>query len=134
MAIGTALSQKKDQVGDTLIWKPSNYRNLLLTTIEAFDLVGIQRVRHPHLRKYSYVSLLKSRIDFFLVAWNLTSLWHRIIKQFACLCHGKMIHLTDQGFGNLQMNSYLLTTDDVWKKVWPPLKLHVKSPSSKNFN
>ena len=65
---------KKDKVGGT-VWKPSNYRNLLLTTMEAFDLVDIQRVRHPQLRKYSYVSKalkLKSRIDFFLVAQNLT--------------------------------------------------------------
>ena len=65
---------KKDKVGGS-DWKPSNYRNLLLTTMEAFDLVDIQRVRHPQLRKYSYVSKalkLKSRIDFFLVAQNLT--------------------------------------------------------------
>ena len=65
---------KKDKVGG-IVWKPSNYRNLLLTTMEAFDLVDIQRVRHPQLRKYSYVSKalkLKSRIDFFLVAQNLT--------------------------------------------------------------
>ena len=33
---------KKDKVGGT-DWKPSNYRNLLLTTMEAFDLVDIQR-------------------------------------------------------------------------------------------
>ena len=65
---------KKDKVGGA-VWKPSNYRNLLLTTMEAFDLVDIQRVRYPQLRKYSYVSKalkLKSRIDFFLVAQNLT--------------------------------------------------------------
>ena len=43
--------------------------------MEAFNLVDIQRVRHPQLRKYSYLSKalkLKSRIDFFLVAQNLT--------------------------------------------------------------
>ena len=70
---------KKDKVGGT-VWKPSNYRNLLLTTMEAFDLIDIQRVRHPQLRKYSYVSKalkLKSRIDFFLVAQNLT----RFVKE-----------------------------------------------------
>ena len=57
---------KKDKVGGP-DWKPSNYRNLLLTTMETFDLVDIQRVRHPQLRKYSYVFKalkLKSRIDF----------------------------------------------------------------------
>ena len=53
----------------------TSYRNLILTTMDAFDLVDIQRLRHPRLRKYSYESKslkLKSRIDFFLVAKNLT--------------------------------------------------------------
>ena len=63
-----------DKTGGT-IWKPSNYRNLILTAMDAFDLVDIQRLRHPRLQKYSYESKslkLKSRIDFFLVAKNLT--------------------------------------------------------------
>ena len=33
-------------------WKATNYRNLLLTTIDILDLVDIQRERHPKLRKY----------------------------------------------------------------------------------
>ena len=40
-----------------------------------FDLVDIQRVRHPKLRKFTYESKflkVKSRIDFFLIAKNLT--------------------------------------------------------------
>ena len=40
-----------------------------------FDLVDIQRVRHPKLRKFTYESKslkMKSRLDFFLVAKNLT--------------------------------------------------------------
>jgi len=43
--------------------------------MEMFDLVDIQRVRHPKLRKFTYESKslkVKSRIDFFLVAKNLT--------------------------------------------------------------
>ena len=80
---------KKDRVGGS-DWKPSNYKNLLLTTMETFDLVDIQRVRHPQLRKYSYVSKvlkLKSRIDFFLVAQNLT----RFVKKsdiYPSVCTG----------------------------------------------
>ena len=65
---------KMDKIGGT-IWKPTNYQNLILTTMDTFDLVDIQRLRHPRLRKYSYASKslkLKSRIDFFLVAKNLT--------------------------------------------------------------
>lgn len=55
------------------VWKPSKYRNLLLTTIEAFDLVNIQRACHPQLRKYSYVS----KAFFTLFAQNFT----RFIKK-----------------------------------------------------
>ena len=47
------------------------YRNLILITMEMFDLVDIQRVKHPNVNKYSYVSKalnVKSRIDFFLIA------------------------------------------------------------------
>jgi len=43
--------------------------------MEMFDLVDIQRVRHPKLRKFTYESKflkVKSRIDFFLIAKNLT--------------------------------------------------------------
>ena len=42
--------------------------------MEMFDLVDIQRARHPKLRKFTYESKslkVKSRIDFFLVAKNL---------------------------------------------------------------
>ena len=42
--------------------------------MDAFDLVDIQRLSHPRLRKHSYESKwlkLKSRIEFFLVAKNL---------------------------------------------------------------
>ena len=31
----------------------TNYRNLVLTTMDILDLVDIQRERHPKLRKYS---------------------------------------------------------------------------------
>ena len=54
-------------------WKLSCYRNL--TTMEMFDLVDIQRMRHPKLGKFTYKSKsfkVKSRIDFFLIAKNLS--------------------------------------------------------------
>lgn len=65
---------KKDKIGGAP-WKLSSYRNLILTTMEMFDLVDIQRMRHPKLRKFTYESKslkLKSRIDFFLIAKNLS--------------------------------------------------------------
>ena len=46
---------KKDKRG-RLQWKPTMYRNLILITMEMFDLVDIQRVKHPNVNKYCYVS------------------------------------------------------------------------------
>ena len=65
---------KKDKMGGAP-WKSTVYSNLISTTMEMFDLVDIQRVHHPKLRKFTYVSKamnLKSRIDFFLIAKDLT--------------------------------------------------------------
>ena len=46
---------KKNKKGGTP-WKPSHFSQLLLMTMEIFDLIDIQRVRHPNLNIYSYVS------------------------------------------------------------------------------
>ena len=65
---------KKDKIGGGP-WKPTIYSNLLSTAMEMFDLVDIQRVHHPKLGKSTYESKflkVKSRIDFFLIAKNLT--------------------------------------------------------------
>ena len=66
---------KKDKMGGAP-WKPTTRcSNLISTTIELFDLIDIQRVRHPKLRKFTYESKslrVKSRIDFFLIAKDLT--------------------------------------------------------------
>ena len=65
---------KKDKMGGAP-WRPTIYSNLIAATMEMFDLVDIQRVRHPKLQKFTYESKslkVKSRIDFFLVAKNLT--------------------------------------------------------------
>ena len=43
--------------------------------MDVFDLIDIQRVRYPKLRKFTYESKslrLKSRIDFFLISKDLT--------------------------------------------------------------
>ena len=65
---------KKDKIGGAPR-KPTNYSNLISTTMEMLDLVDSQRVRHPKLRKFTYESKslkLKSRIDFFLIAKTFT--------------------------------------------------------------
>ena len=58
---------KNDKIGGKP-WKTANYRNLVLTTTGILDLVDLQNVRHPKLRKLSYESkapTVKSRIYFF---------------------------------------------------------------------
>ena len=41
---------RSDKVGGKP-WKATNYSNLVLTTMDIFDLIDIQRVKHPKLRK-----------------------------------------------------------------------------------
>ena len=64
---------KSDKIGGKP-WRATNYGNLVLTTMDILDLIDIQSVKHPKLRKYSYESKtlkVKSRIEFFLVAKHL---------------------------------------------------------------
>ena len=47
--------------------------------MDMFDLVDIQRAKHPNKNKFSYVATalkMKSRIDFFLIAKSLKLLVH----------------------------------------------------------
>ena len=58
---------RSDKVGGKP-WKATNYSNLVMTTMDIFDLIDIQRVKHPKLLKYFYESKalkMKSRIVFF---------------------------------------------------------------------
>ena len=58
--------QKDDKKGG-VPWRPTNYRNRILITMDALDLEDIYRKRHPKLNKYSYTSKalnVKSRIDY----------------------------------------------------------------------
>lgn len=60
---------RKDKKGGA-IWKSTSYRNAVLIMMDMFDLIDIQRERHPNLNRYSYFSKalgLKSRIDFLLI-------------------------------------------------------------------
>ena len=46
---------KKDKKGG-VPWKPSQFRNMLLITMETFGSEDIQRTRHPNLNIYTYAS------------------------------------------------------------------------------
>ena len=49
---------KKGKLGGTA-WAPTIYRNLVLTSMDMFDLIDIQRARHPKLCKLTYESKAK---------------------------------------------------------------------------
>ena len=44
---------KKDKIGG-IVWIPTNYRNLLMTTMDMLDLIDIQRICHPKLCKFTH--------------------------------------------------------------------------------
>ena len=87
---------KKDKKGG-LPWRPTGFRNLILTTMDIFDLVDIQRFKHPNINKYSYVSKalkMRSRIDFFLVAKNLTKYVQKVDIQSSIAPDHKTVFLS----------------------------------------
>ena len=43
---------KKDKKGG-LPWKPTGFRNSILITMDMFDLIDIQKVKHPNVNKFS---------------------------------------------------------------------------------
>ena len=66
---------QKDDKKEGVAWRPTNYRNCILITMDALDLEDIHRKRHPKLNKYSYTSKalnVKSKIDYFLISRNLS--------------------------------------------------------------
>ena len=65
--------------------------------MDIFDLVDIQRVKHPNINKYSYVSKalkMRSRIDFFLVAKNLTKYVKKVDIQSSIAADHKTVFLS----------------------------------------
>ena len=112
---------KNDKIGGKP-WKASNYKNLVLTTMDILDLMDIQRERHPKLRKCSYESKalkVKSRIDFFFgrqkldtirqKEWSLSlySAWPQSnLHVIVCL----MKHLEDADFGNFIIFCWTMNT------------------------
>ena len=65
--------------------------------MDIFELVDIQRVKHPNINKYSYVSKalkMRSRIDFFLVAKNLTKYVQKVDIQSSIAPDHKAVFLS----------------------------------------
>ena len=117
---------KNDKIGGKP-WKATNYRNLVLTTMDILDLVDIQGERHPKLREYSYESKalkVKSRIDFFLVAKNLTQFVKKSEIYPSIAPDHKVIYIslslsneTPRGRGLWKFNNSLLNNEHYVNKI-----------------
>ena len=62
-------------------WKPTAYRNGIISVMEEMDFIDIFRRQNPHTKSFSYESKflkVKSRIDYFLIAEHLTQYAHNI--------------------------------------------------------
>ena len=108
-------------------WRATNYRNLVLTTMDILDLIDIQRVKHPKLRKYSYESKalkVKSRIDFFLVAKHLEQYVKKSEIYSSVAPDHKAIYIslswsnpTPRGPGLWKFNNSLLNDEEYVNKI-----------------
>ena len=117
---------RSDKVGGKP-WKATNYRNLVLTSMDIFDLIDIQRVKHPKLRKYSYESKalkVKSRIDFFLVAKGLEQYVRKSEIYSSIAPDHKAIYIsmswtnpTPRGPGLWKFNNSLLNDEEYVNKI-----------------
>ena len=95
--------------------------------MDILDLVDIQRERHPKLRKYSYESKalkVKSRIDFFLVAKNLTQFVKKSEIYPSIAPDHKVIYIalslsneTPRGRGLWKFNNSLLNNEHYVNKI-----------------
>ena len=85
-----------DKKGGTR-WKPTAYRNGIISIMEELDLTDIFRKLKPHTKSFSYESKflkVKSRLDYFLIAKHLTRHVHNIETKTAITPDHKAIKLT----------------------------------------
>ena len=85
-----------DKKGGTR-WKPTAYRNGIISMMEEMDLIDIFRKLKPHTKSFSYESKflkVKSRLDYFLIAKHLTQHVHNVETKTAITPDHKAIKLT----------------------------------------
>ena len=127
---------KNDKKGG-LPWRPTGFRNLILTTMDIFDLVDIQRVKHPNINKYLYVSKalkMRSRIDYFLVTKNLTKYVQEVDIQPSIVPDHKTVFLSlhwtkiiPRRPGFWKFNNALLEQMRQYKRMyWELLKMEIR--------
>ena len=111
----------KDKKGG-VPWKPSQFRNMLLITMETCDLLDIQRTRHPNLNIYTYVSKtlnVKSRLDYFLITGSFSQHVKKVGSCPSIAPDHKTIYLdlalpqnTKRGQGFWKFNNLLLNDEE----------------------
>ena len=106
-----------DKRGGTL-WKQMAYRNSVVSMMYSLDLIDIFRKLKPNTKSYSYESKflkVKSRIDYFLIAKNLTNLVQNVGTKTAITPDHKAIKLclkpfkSTRGPGLLNYNKKVIT-------------------------
>ena len=78
-------------------WKPTAYRNGIISVMEELDLIDIFRKLKPHIKRFSYESKflkVKSRLDYFLIAKHLTQHVHNVKTKTATTPDHKAIKLS----------------------------------------
>ena len=95
---------------------------MLLITMETFDLLDIQRTRHPNLNIYTYVSKtlnIKSRLDYFLITGSFSQHVKKVGNCPSIAPDHKTIHLdlalpqnTKRGAGFWKFNNLLLNDEE----------------------
>ena len=78
-------------------WKPTDYRNGIISMMEELDLIDIFRKLKPHIKSFSYESKflkVKSRLDYFLIAKHLTQHVHNVETKTATTPDHKAIKLS----------------------------------------
>jgi len=101
--------------------KATNYRNLVLTTMNILDLMDIQRERHLKLCKYSYESKVlkvKSRIDFFLVVKKCEIYPSRAPDHKAIYISLSLSNETPRGRRLCEFNNCLLNNENYVKHIF----------------
>ena len=98
-------------------WKQTAYRNSVVSMMHNLDLIDIFRKLKPNIKSYSYESKffkVKSRIDYFLIANNLTNLVQNVGTKTAITPDHKAIKLclkpfkSTRGSGLWKFNNSLL--------------------------
>ena len=104
--------------------------------MDIFDLVDIQRVKHPNINKYSYESKalkMRSRIGFILIAKNLTRYVQKVDIQPSIAPDHRTVYLSlhwikesPRGPGFWKFNNASVLNDDKYteqiRKMYPELR------------